>query len=419
MRDIGERSVAERPERIIVAMLGARRHYAIPRMLYRAGKLEHFYTDIVATQGLPRVLKMLPRRLQSAPIRRLAGRVPVGLPEEKISSFPLFGLMNALRLARTRNLEDQLNVFEWGAKEFSRLVLARGFRDGDAVYTFDRCGLEIMQAARERGMAAIMEQTVAPFRINQTVLNDELSRFPDWEESSAADEASCERFSAREEAEWSMADAIICGSEYVKSGIEACGGPVERCVVVPYGVDERLALLPRTPHAGPLRVLSVGAVGLRKGAPYILEAAKRLRGQVQFRMVGPLHVSPAMVEGLGEHVELIGQVPRAEIAKHYQWADVFLLPSLVEGSAGAIYEALSSGLPVICTPNAGSVVRDGVDGFLVPIRDTSAIVDALVFLAKNPDALAKMASRVAARRKYCSLEAYQARLVHSLDTLRF
>jgi glycosyltransferase involved in cell wall biosynthesis len=77
-------------------------------------------------------------------------------------------------------------------------------------------------------------------------------------------------------------------------------------------------------------------------------------------------------------------VTRQEVRRHYQWADVFVFPSLCEGSAMVTYEALAAGLPVITTPNAGSVVRDGVDGFIVPIRDAEAIAAKLDLLARDP-----------------------------------
>ena len=248
--------------RIVVAMMGARRHYAIPRMLHQAGRLEHFYTDIVATQGFPRLLKYIPKQWQPRPMQRLAGRVPSGIPTEKITSFPVFGLSHAYKLSRAASLNESLDIFTWAAKEFAILVETVSFRNADTIYTFDRCGLELMQAARVYGLNTIMEQTVAPFRINQQLLREERDRFPGWEQPETVSEINEDRFSSREEAEWEMADIILCGSEYVKDGVIECGGPGDRCKVVPYGVDSRLARINRKPHDGPLRVLTVGSIGL-------------------------------------------------------------------------------------------------------------------------------------------------------------
>ena len=56
----------------------------------------------------------------------------------------------------------------------------------------------------------------------------------------------------------------------------------------------------------------------------------------------------------------------ADVPARMARADVFVFPSLFEGSAVVTYEAIACGLPSIVTPEAGSVVRDGVEGFLVP-----------------------------------------------------
>ncbi len=103
-------------------------------------------------------------------------------------------------------------------------------------------------------------------------------------------------------------------------------------------------------------------------------------------------------------------VPHSEVEAHYAWADVFLLPSLYEGSATVIYEALRAGLPVVVTPNAGSVARDGQDGFVVPVRDSDAVVAALERLAADPDLRLALGRSAAARGAQFGLDAYGARL---------
>ena len=134
-----------------------------------------------------------------------------------------------------------------------------------------------------------MEQTIAPRWTQEGLLAEEQERFPNWE-SATRGNASVEEFCAREQAEWNEAQVILCGSAFVKESIAACGGPVERCRVVPYGVDNHFSVGPRQ-RGGPLRVLTVGTVDLRKGAPYVVETAGRLQGRATFRMVGPIGVS--------------------------------------------------------------------------------------------------------------------------------
>jgi glycosyltransferase involved in cell wall biosynthesis len=276
-------------------------------------------------------------------------------------------------------------------------------------------------------LVTVLDQIIAPKPVELQLLQHEQVAFPDWEEPCCEDDPVVTEFCAREQAGWAAADLILCGSEFVREGIARCGGPVERCAVVPYGVplprnDNALRREDRGRDPNELRVLTVGTVGLRKGSPYVLDAARRLKarqgGKIRFRMVGPVAIRPKALAGLREHVEVLGPVPRAEVGEHFAWADVFLLPSLCEGSATVTYEALVRGLPVVATPNTGSLVRDGVEGFIVPVRDGEAIAERLQELASNRDRLHAMAMAARARGVEATVEAYGARLRQALE-LRF
>jgi len=68
-----------------------------------------------------------------------------------------------------------------------------------------------------------------------------------------------------------------------------------------------------------------------------------------------------------------------------------VFPSLIEGMPLVVLEAMACGVPVITTAHGpGDIVRDGVDGFLVPIRDSEAIVQRLEQLYRNPELRAQM-----------------------------
>ncbi|MBE9166969.1 glycosyltransferase family 4 protein [Pleurocapsales cyanobacterium LEGE 06147] len=396
-------------QKILVAQLGARRDYAIPRMLHWGKRLEHFHTDICAVKGLPKYLRLIPQKFQSKSIARLTGRIPYDIPLNLITTFSSFGFEYTQRLRKARSASETTKTFLWAGKTFNKLILDRGLR-GTGIYTFNSAGLELLRAAKKQGLATIMEQTIAPHQIEHRLLQEEQELHPDWEEPIEHNRYRLE-YIQREQQEWEQADLIVCGSEFVREGIRQCGGPAERCVVVPYGVDTKFQLPPKSSRNGPLRVLTVGSVGLRKGTPYILEAAKRLKGKAIFRMVGPIHVSPTATSALVEHLELLGQVPRSQIMEHYAWADVFLLPSICEGSATATYEALACGLPVITTPNTGSVVRDGLDGYVVPVRDVDAISEKLELLISQPEILISLRKQALQRSIFGSLASYQNRLL--------
>ena len=399
-------------QKLLVAQLGARGHYAIPRILHQAKMLEHFYTDICAVKGLPKYLRLIPPQLQSKSLARLTGRVPHQLPTKSITAFSGFGFEYVQRLRKAFSASEVTKTFLWAGKTFNRLVLQQGL-SGTGIYAFNTAGLEILQTARQQGLLTIMEQTIAPHEIEYNLLQAEQELHPGWSEPIQKNEYRQE-YIDREQQEWSQADIILCGSEFVRDSIGKCGGPIERCLVVPYGVDTKFQVPPKTFHNRTLRVLTVGSVGLRKGSPYVLEAAKRLEGKAVFRMVGPINVSVQAASSLQEHVELVGQVPRSQIYQHYAWADVFLLPSICEGSAVATYEALACGVPVITTPNTGSIVRNNIDGYIVPIRDVDAIVSKLELLISQPKLLKQINTEALKISEFGSLASYQTRLLHVL-----
>jgi hypothetical protein len=401
---------------VVVSQLGARMHYAVPRIFASQGQLAHFYTDICATKGWPRVVNGLPKPILPSSVKRLVGRVPKGVDPELISTFPGFGVRSALRRLRLTNVIDETKHAIWAGSEFSRLVADSGFHGAAGLYAFAGDALEQMAAAKRQGMWTAVEQMIAPRDVVEELVAREQQSFPDWAGPHTFNQHAG-IFASREKAEWELADIIVCPSEFVLRNVIARGGRPERCVLVPYGIDPQFPAQDVIRIGGPLRVLTVGQVGLRKGSPYVAEAARLVGKSASFRMAGPGNLPEAIVAELSKNVELRGIVPRGNMAAEYAWADVFLLPSICEGSATAIYEALAAGLPVICTENAGSIVRDGIDGFIVPIRDSEAIAKAVSVLANNAGMRAAMSASAVERAADFTVKRYGERLLAALSAL--
>ncbi|RYE64608.1 MAG: glycosyltransferase [Oxalobacteraceae bacterium] len=404
-------------DKVVVSQLGARMHYAVPAIFHSKRRLAHFYTDICATKGWPRILSLIPPRLLPAPVRRLAGRQPAAIPNGLTTVFPGFGLRSAYRRMKAKDVVSETSHALWAGSRFSRMVAESGFHDAAGLYAFSGDALEQMQAARRRGLWTAVEQMIAPRDALEALLDTEIRRFPEWA-GVVSENPLAHTFAAREKAEWALADKIICPSSFVRDHVVACGGPAERCVVVPYGVDARVAPQRGVRSPGPLRILTVGEVGLRKGSPYVVEAARLLSGNATVRMVGGTYLAEAIQLEIAKWVELRGVVPRADIGCDFHWADVFLLPSICEGSATAVYEALAAGLPVITTENTGSVVRDGIEGFIVPAGDAAAIAIAAERLATNNELRRSMSANALQRASEFTVEQYGIRLLAALPKPR-
>ncbi len=404
-----------------VAQLGARMHYAVPEILESAGALERLYTDLYLGPWTRRALGPLTALPGGGGLRALLGRHCAALPEGRVTSFPALGLAYSRRRARARTPEEQAAVFLWAGETLCRKLAAQGPGAATHTYSFNTAGLEWMRASRARGLKNVVEQTLAPKRVEVELLAREAALHPGWEHAPAGEPTGAVlALAEREEAEWAEADLILCGSGFVREGIAARGGPVERCAVVPYGVA------PASGRPGPrlweepsrpLRVLTVGAVGLRKGSPYVLETARLCRGQAVFRMVGPIHAEASALHALSQEVEVLGPIPRSEIARQYAWADVFFLPSVCEGSATVTYEALAHGLPVLTTPNAGSVVTHGRDGWVVPLGDTAGMAMCLATLKHDVSCLRSASELAYTTSNSYNIAFYRDRLMNSIQTL--
>ncbi|MDQ3741889.1 MAG: glycosyltransferase family 4 protein, partial [Actinomycetota bacterium] len=141
---------------------------------------------------------------------------------------------------------------------------------------------------------------------------------------------------------------------------------------------------------GPLDVLFVGQAVERKGLPVLLRAFEALRDHVPARLtlVGPTleEIEPMLLDLRG--VEALGKVDDAEKSRRLARADVLCAPSLGGESFGMVLtEAFAHGTPVVASHIAGyaDVVRDGVDGVLVPPADGTALAGALRDLALDPE----------------------------------
>jgi glycosyltransferase involved in cell wall biosynthesis len=232
-----------------------------------------------------------------------------------------------------------------------------------------------------------------------------------------------ERSARRMEEEISLADAIIVTSNSARSTFINRGVPGNKVSIVPLGWEPRVfAVGSRKKSGEPVRLLFVGRISIFKGIRYLLDAFAMLRktygDRVILDIVGPLQndVSP-LVKNLPKGVKLLGRKRQEELKEYYSCADIFVFPSLIEGSAMVVYEAMGSGLPIVTTTMAGSVVRDGLEGLLVPVGDAKYLADQIALLVDNPELREQMGENAKRRAMEFTWDAYQERLVAQISNL--
>ena len=196
---------------------------------------------------------------------------------------------------------------------------------------------------------------------------------------------------ARHHYERSMAmmehvDYVLSPSSFVSRSFLARGFKPEQMLRNVYPVDlSCFSPAPGSrPASRPLTLIATGSLSLRKGCPYMLEAFRIVRKKIpaaRLLLTNAVQDSarPIMAKYQDLPIEWSPGLPHPQLAERLRGADIFLLPSLEDGFARTVTEALACGLPAIVTPNTGAsdLILSGVNGEVVPIRDPQAIADAV------------------------------------------
>lgn len=201
---------------------------------------------------------------------------------------------------------------------------------------------------------------------------------------------------------------IHCVSDAIASDATRLGMDADKARIIRPAVDpDAFVPVAASTHRGPLRVVGVGSLNWTKDYEQALVALRRTvdaGADLRLDLIGDgpdrAHLQFAIDDlDLSNRVRLLGRRPPAEVAEALQQAEVFLHTSCSEGISNAVLEAMATGLPVVTTDAGGmrEAVRDGVDGFVVPVRGSSATAAALTRLAGDPNLRASMGA--SARRR--------------------
>ena len=217
-----------------------------------------------------------------------------------------------------------------------------------------------------------------------------------------------------------QADHVVVNSDFVRGTFEHLGWPRDAVDVVYLGVDRAFldGLPPRVAPDERLRLLYAGEFSRRKGADILAHALADL-DDVDWRLsvCGPVNVE---LEGAAKTLFADGRATcrgilgRDDVAREMAAADIFVFPTLAEGSARVVFEALAAGCFVVTTPNAGSIVADGVHGRLVEPGSPAALAQALREANGDREALCRVG---AANRELVKASHTQAHYGQELMTL--
>lgn len=184
---------------------------------------------------------------------------------------------------------------------------------------------------------------------------------------------------------FSSADYLLLPSKFVKTEIVKFYNIDEKkLVVVPFGAHLGLEKKYSKINPKSIQFGFAGGTSPRKGLHYLLQSFDSDFDKDALHICGRIY-KDSMVKK--SNILFYGHV---DIEKYFTKFDVYVFPTLMEGSSKSVYEAMAAGIPVITTPNAGSIIEDGKDGFIVPVGDVKALKEKMQYFKDNPDEIVRM-----------------------------
>ncbi|MBV8145646.1 MAG: glycosyltransferase family 4 protein [Gammaproteobacteria bacterium] len=376
---------------VLVANLGAPEINRLGVELERRGVLTGYVRQYVNKhRGWEKALERAPGLggLYSHTLGRRTA--PAGLPLHKVveagvTQDMLAAAVGKLPLVQPRWRSTVTSTLRFAAERAVARVAGQRAVGADVVVASYGTGRYAFETVHRAGGRAVLSYPIAHNAFQRRLYAEEAALHPEFAAAlPRIDLLPCE-YAERLDIECALADRILVGSSFVRESFVALGHDARKIAVTPYGVDiERFA-----PHRrrcdGVFRVLFIGHIGQRKGVGYLLQGYELFRRpDCELHLVGdyvPGHEVYARYRHLYRHTP---NLPQSDLPALFQEADVFVLPTLIEGMPLVVLEAMASGVPVITTTHGpGDVLRDGVDGFFVPIRDNEAIAQRLEHLYRD------------------------------------
>jgi glycosyltransferase involved in cell wall biosynthesis len=378
---------------------------AVIAALDDARLLNVFFTTLGARAG-----SALERALPDKFRRQLARR-SFSVKHARIEFHPW---KEMLRLAGRENINNV--CFDLDAHVASQLT--NGPDEISAVYCYEDIARDTFRLAHARGWTTFYDLPIAYWETSQRLLREEAERWPEWEPTLVGTRDSEEKLRRKTE-ELELADVVLCPSQFVLDSLPAEARLNKKCVVAEFGSPSASSGThsSRTDFQRPLTVLFAGSLTQRKGLADVFAAMRLLnRNDVELVVMGAPIAPLEFYRKQNPAFRYEAPRPHAQVLELMRRCDVFILPSLVEGRALVQQEAMSCGLPLIVTANAGGedLIEDGRTGFLVPIRSPETLAEKIDWFATHREFLPDMRAAAQAKAAEYTWTRYGEKVVNSV-----
>lgn len=368
---------------------------------------KNFLHEIITTiaynpQGyLSQCLNLLPKKISSSVARELGRRTWMAPTDTAMQTH---FWREAMRVTLVKaGLSCRLGLghqgpIDWVYTSLDRHVAKHHLREVNAVYAYEDGAAATFRQAKKMGITCFYDLPIPFYRTIAEIHRTEAQLFPDLTSVLRAIHEPASKIE-RKQQESQLADRIFVASSVTQNSLLNAGIKPEKISVIPYGAPVEY-FQPKLKNDKLFRALYVGRVAAHKGIQYLLPAWKELRlPEAELLLVGVNDFPQGWLSQYSDLFQHVPSVPHASLNEYYSTANVLVFPSLIEGFGAVVLEAMACGIPVITTSNVGAadILTDGVEGFIIPIRDVEALKEKLEWCYTHPQELAEMGK--AARRK--------------------
>ncbi|MCY7421215.1 MAG: glycosyltransferase [Chitinophagaceae bacterium] len=385
------------------------------------GLLEEFHTTLLADAHSAWV-KLLPASFRNEWLRKT---YPVG--SNKVITHP------ALEIARMLFLKLGIKgpirtEYGWASVDAvyhnldtvvsKRISELKKQKDIKAVYAYEDGALSTFKVAKKLGIKCIYDLPIAYWETSLKLLKEEANRLPQWAATIGGGTTASEAKLERKIQELELADTVVCPGTFVRNSI-----PIwalnKQIIMSPFGSPQNVSKAPVSNErkGKPLRVLFAGSMGQRKGLGDLFAAFRLLNtDKVELVVMGSPLASMDFYKSEFNNFTYEPGRQHEKVLELMRSCDVLCLPSIVEGRALVMQEAMSQGLPVLITPNTGGedLIIEGSTGFLVPIRSPEVIAEKISWLLDNRDSISEMGNMARQHALSYTWEKYQQNIIQSL-----
>ncbi|PHQ36736.1 glycosyltransferase family 4 protein [Rhodopirellula bahusiensis] len=364
----------------IVSQLGAREHFAIPRALLAAGRLDRLITDVWCppSSWLRKV----------GALDRWHDRYHGDLADAAVKAWPASFVREELsaRRKRLRGWDRIRHRNQWFQNRVA-IELQRIADSDRRFFSYSYTASRLLPLCRDRGWTNVIGQ-IDPGPEEERIVAAEHERYShvtsSWRPAPTA-------YWDDWRGEVETADQIVVNSPWSAQCLATEGIEEAKVRVIPlvfqtarHGTD--IHPIPRNQES--LDVLFLGQINLRKGIGRLIDAMRLLKddSRIQLTLAGPTEVDTSLWADL-PHVSWIGPLRRSEVMDIYGQSDVFILPTLSDGYALTQLEALAAGVPVIASRRCGEAVTHGENGWLLKDLEPASIAAAMVHACEQRDEL--------------------------------